>query len=248
MIQLGNRGKFFLLISLALILLLSLYFPPTAFLWERIDVALFTTLNSYIIAHPIQQVFWAAASIKLTDIFGALFLFGFFLLYVFEVEGIERRKRVRELLFCMVWFEIGMLLSKQVLTPYLIQHGFSRHSPTETLDHSFRLSLVLPWLKVKDSSLFSFPADHGAIVLQWCGFLWFFGSWQRGLLARCFSTIFLLPRLISGAHWGSDLFVGSLAWVLLLTSLALFSPMYSWTMRALKYLIPENENLGKEST
>ena len=29
---------------------------------------------------------------------------------------------------------------------------------------------------------------------------------------------------------------------------ALFSPMYSWTMRALKYLIPENENLGKEST
>lgn len=218
----------------------------TAHFWGKIDLAVFTTLNNYIVDHPIQQIFWAAASIKITDIFGAFFLLGFFLLFVFEVDGDLRRKRLRALLFCLVWFEIGMLLSKQVLTPYMMEHDFSRHSPSEIISNSFRLSQVLPWLKVKDSSLFCFPADHGAIVLQWCGFMWFFGNWRKGLLALFFSTIFLLPRLISGAHWMSDLMVGSLAWVLVLAAFSFFSPLYGLVMKGLKILMRENTTLGTE--
>jgi membrane-associated phospholipid phosphatase len=225
--------KFLLLIGIASFLLFSLWFPPTAEGWHFVDVKVFRCLNSYLADHPVQQIFWAAASIKITDVFGALFLLGFFLLYVFEEQGEERKKRVVELIYTLIWFEIAMLLCKQIMTPYLIEHGFSRHSPTETFTDTFRLSTVIPSLKVKDSSLFSFPADHATIVFLWCGFLWFFGSWKRGLLAFLFSTIFLLSRLLSGAHWLSDILVGSLSWVLVLMSIALFSPIYDWIMRAI---------------
>ena len=234
-----KRGAFFLLIGIAISLLLSLYCNPTALWWKKIDYAVFRSLNNYVAGHPIQQIFWAAFSIKITDIVGALFLLGFTLLYVFEAPVHEQKKRIQELLFMLLWFEIAMILCKQLLTPFLIQHGFSRHSPTETLPNVFRLSSVLPWLKVKDGSLFSFPADHGSIVIQWCVLLWYFGSWKRGLFALIFSSIFLLPRLISGAHWLSDLCVGSVSWVLLLISLALFSPLYEYSMRLVRCIVPQ---------
>lgn len=233
-------NRFLLLIGIAFFLLLSLWFPPTAQAWHWIDVKVFRWLNFYLAEHPVQQIFWAFVSItniKIADILGALFLLGFFLIYVFEAKGEERKARTAQLIYALIWFEIAMLLCKQVMTPLMIAHGFNRHSPTESLSDTFRLSTVLPTLKVKDSSLFSFPADHGSIVILWCVFLWYFGSWKRGLVAFLSSIVFLLPRLLSGAHWLSDLLVGSLSWVFLLMSVALFSPVYDWTMCALKQVI-----------
>lgn len=237
MTQSTRVHSFLSLIGIALFLLFTLSFPPTAQIWYWIDVHVFRWLNTYLLQHPVQQVFWASASIKITDIFGALFLLGFFLIYVYQEKGEQRKKRAQELLFTLIWFEISMLLCKQLLTPFLIDHGFSRHSPTEVFSDTFRLSTVIPSLKIKDSSFFSFPADHGSIVLLWCGFLWFFDSWKRGLLALLFSTIFLLPRLLSGAHWASDLLVGSVSWVLILMSFALFTPLYDWLMNAIHLII-----------
>lgn len=249
MSQSQNLKNFSLCIGISLLLLLSFLVPSTANLWHAIDLKIFYWLNSYVAKHPAQQVFWAVTSItniKIADIFGALFLLGFFLLYIFEVSGQERKTRVVQLLYTVLWFEIAMLLCKQLMTPFLIKQGFSRYSPTEVLPEVFRLSTVLPFLKVKDSSQFCFPADHGSIVLLWCGFLWYFGSWKRGLLAFLFSTIFLVPRLLSGAHWLSDLLVGSLAWVLVLMSIALFSPVYEWGMKAITKVVFRNR-LAKDT-
>ena len=225
--------SFFALHMLAVALLASLFLPHSDAIWKGIDTVFFVTLNSSISDHPIQQAFWAVFNIKITDIFGASFLFGCFLLYVFEGEGQERRKRVAELIYTLVWFEISILLCKQCFTPICEHLGISRHSPTVVMKASVMLSEVAPWVKIKDSSYFCFPADHACIVFQWCAFLWFFAGWKRGLFAYLFSILFILPRLISGAHWLSDLIVGSGSIVIIALSWALCTPLLNRGLHSL---------------
>jgi membrane-associated phospholipid phosphatase len=220
------KRSFFVLHLLAALLLISLFVAPTDGVWGSVDRWVFTTLNTSIIGHPIQQAFWAVSNIKITDAVGALFLLGCFLLYVFEATGDERRRRVAQLLYTLIWFEISILMCKQVYTPICEQSSFVRHSPTVILPASLHLSEIAPWAKIKDSSYFCFPADHASIVFQWCAFLWFFAGWRRGLFTTVYSFIFLLPRLISGAHWFSDLAVGSAVVTIIALAWALYTPLY----------------------
>lgn len=228
---------FFTLHLLALFLLASLFLLPTKEVWQWVDTSCFVALNSSIEHHPLQQAFWAVFNIKITDLFGASFLFGCFLLYVFEGEEQERRKRLAQLIYALVWFEISILFCKQCLTPLCEHFHVSRHSPTVVLKASTMLSQVAPWAKIKSTSYFCFPADHACIVFQWCAFLWFFAGWKRGLLTSLFSTLFLLPRLISGAHWLSDLLVGSGSIILVALAYALYTPLYPWAMRILYRIV-----------
>ena len=232
---------FFVFHFLAALLLASLFAPPTNEVWRALDTAVFCFLNNAIVGHPIQQAFWAVANIKITDIFGAAFLLFSFLLYVFEAQGLERRRRFAKLLFTLLWFEISILFCKQLYTPLCEGHGLSRHSPTVVLPHSLMLSEIVPWAKIKDSSYFCFPADHASIVFQWCAFLWFCAGWKRGVSIFLCSTLFLLPRLISGAHWLSDLAVGSGCVVLLALAWALHTPLYGWMMGRLYRLVGAEE-------
>lgn len=222
-----RRWKTFVLLHLfAAVMNISLFFGPLRPLWESIDRACFHLLNGYVSVHPIQQLFWALANIKITDIFGAVYFLGIFLLYVLEGEGEERRKRSVQLLYTLIWFEIGILTCKQVLTPILIELGFTRHSPSVLISHCCMLSQAAPWEKIKDSSFFCYPADHGTIVIQWCTFFCLFAGWRRGIGVCLFSTLLLLPRLIAGAHWLSDLLVGSASIVACIVAWAKYSPLY----------------------
>lgn len=240
--------SFFALHALAIALIASLFLLPSDAIWHVIDTTCFTTLNSSIIDHPIQQAFWAVFNIKITDVFGATFLLGCFLMYIFESEGQERRKRVAQLLYTLIWFEITILFCKQCFTPICEHLGISRHSPTVMMKGAVMLSEVAPWVKIKDSSYFCFPADHACIVFQWCAFIWFFAGWKRGIGAYLFSLIFLLPRLISGAHWLSDLVVGSGSIIIVALAWAVCSPLYNWGMDRLYRLVryrPTQEILGE---
>ena len=232
---------FFIFHALAVFLLASLFLPPTEELWRSFDTACFRILNESLIGHPVQQAFWAVANIKITDIFGASFLLCSFLLYIFEAEGNERRRRLAQLLYTLLWFEISIFACKQIYTPICESSGLSRHSPTLVLQNAFMLSEVVPWAKIKDSSYFCFPADHASIVFQWCAFLWYFAGWKRGASIFFCSLIFLLPRLISGAHWTSDLLVGSGSVVLIALAWALHTPLYERAMRLLYRLLTISE-------
>ncbi len=210
------------------ILLLSLWIPITRdFFWNQIDRATFYFLNSSIEGHPLLQIFWALANIKITDLYGACFFVSSFLLYIFEAEDKEtRRLRCGYLIFTLLWFEVSILFTKQLLTPICEYYKIARHSPTVVLPDTIRLSLFTPWAKIKDVSHFCFPSDHAVIMLQWSMFFTFFAGWKRGLVVSLFSIVFILPRLISGAHWISDILVGSLSIVLIVFAWATQSRIY----------------------
>lgn len=209
--------KLLFLHLIALGLLISLFILPSgnAF-WKSIDYTSFYALNNSLLNHPCLEIFFSLANIKISDIYGALFFLSSFLLYVYEAKTTEERKiRFGYLLYTLFWFEVTILFTKELLTPVCEYLKVSRHSPTVVLADTIRLSSFTPWAKIKDVSHFCFPSDHAIIVLQWCCFFTYFAGWKRGLFASLFSIIFILPRLIAGAHWLSDILVGSTAIVLI---------------------------------
>jgi membrane-associated phospholipid phosphatase len=215
----------------ALFLFLSWIFPPTAALWQKIDVTSFYFLNHSLEGHPLAQIFWALANVKITDLFGAVFMASFSLIYVFE-EGKEvAKKRLAQFLYVCVWGEIGILFVKEVLFSFLVSINFLRESPTLVLSDTIRLSEVISWLKVKDHSHWSFPGDHAFIALQWAGFIAFFCGWRYGVLAYLSSIFFILPRLIAGAHWLTDAVVGSFSISIVILAWATTTPLYPFLIK-----------------
>mgnify|MGYP003342728866 CR=1 FL=1 len=102
---------------------------------------------------------------------------------------------------------------------------FDRYSPSVVLEPIFMLSQIDLGMKVKDSSGNSFPGEHGTAVMLFSAFIWRCAGRTRGAVAIGIALLVMLPRLVAGAHWLSDLLVGSVAVVLVTAPLALATPL-----------------------
>ncbi len=80
-------------------------------------------------------------------------------------------------------------------------------------------------LMTKDSSGDSFPSDHGLMLLTFCCFMHRYISVKAFSIALLIMVIFALPRIMAGAHWFTDIVVGSLSVVLIGTSWLLLTPL-----------------------
>ncbi len=231
------RWRPFLLLNLfALLLIASWFFAPTANLWNTFDAWTYQTLNQGLRGQPFTQIFWALANVKLMDLFGAIFIITFSFLYVFDEGKKEAARRLAQFFYYLIWFEIGILSLKELLFHLLVAINFLRVSPSLIFQNPILLSKAVPWLKIKDSSHWCYPSDHAFIVLQWVGFIWFYSGIRLGLLAFITSSFFIFPRLIGGAHWATDVCIGSLPLAILFVTWACFTPLYPFAMRHLERL------------
>ena len=218
----------------AFFLFFSWIFPPTATLWQEFDIAIFRFLNGSLENRPLTQVFWALANVKITDLFGAIFMAAFSLIYVFEKGKETAKHRLAQFFYLCIWGEIGILTLKEVIFPLLVSVNFLRESPSLIFNDTIRLSGIVSWLKIKDHSYWSFPGDHAFIALQWAGFITYFCGWRHGILAYLSSIFFILPRLIAGAHWMTDALIGSFSLALILLAWGAATPLYAFSMKYLE--------------
>jgi len=212
----------------ALTLFFSWCFPFTNLFWQKIDAVCAESLHNFLIEKPFTQAFWALANIRLCDLFGAVFMICFSLLWACDANACKSEKKIRlfQCLYVLIWFELGILTLKEFLFPFVINTYFLRDSPSLVMQLPCLLSETIPWLKVKVSSHWSFPSDHAFIILQWATFMYVFAGKKIGALAYLSSIFFILPRLFSGAHWISDIFAGSLPLALIIVSWARYTPIY----------------------
>ncbi len=229
--------RFLSFIIPAILLLGSWLLPATRIYWNYIDEAVFWNLNQFAKNHLIIGLFLAVGNVKLTDVYGAVFMLSFLILAVRSCPKEEWQTRLVQFIFILGWFEIAIFLTKQVATPILESYGLGRHSPTVVHKNVFILSDLIPWLKVKYYSHFSFPADHASIPFQWAAFVWFFFGNRIGILAASSSLVFILPRLTSGAHWISDCIVGSISLILIILAIALSTPLGTASYRIIERMV-----------
>ena len=207
---------------MALLLVATWLMPTTRPWWDRFDLAVFRTLNDSLSLGHAWSLFWAVANYRALDLLPALFVLALFVVSIWGRSRNEQNQR---------WALLGVLGAVLVVVPPLIGLftkeclHYARPSPTLVFEDTVRLSQLFPSIDAKDASPSCFPGDHAFVLLTVTSFFWYVGRRRDALIASLLAAMFLLPRLVGGAHWASDVLVGSSTAALLAGSWTFATPL-----------------------
>ncbi|HEJ8015754.1 TPA: phosphatase PAP2 family protein [Serratia marcescens] len=225
---------FFNLLGVALFL--SWFLPANHGGWFTLDSAIFFFFNRHLATDP---AFLHLVAITNNRAFDAISLLAMGLLYLYFYLKQDASGRRR-----LVITGVVMLLTAVVLNQLGHLLPVKHPSPTLTFDNIHRVS-ELTGIPTKDASGDSFPGDHGMMLIIFsCFMLRYFG---RGAfaVALLITVIFSLPRVMIGAHWFTDIAVGSLSVVLVGASWVLMTPCSDWIVDRLNRLLPGKHRPGQ---
>lgn len=230
-----NIKKLLLCHILIACLIGSWYLPQTRVFWDWLDVAIFRAFNNTLPGNPRWQCFWAVANHRWADWFEDVVLLAFFILSVKQVAPEMRRRQIASFLFCILFSAALIYFFNQILLrDYIVLY---RASPAKFLEGAFRLSKTFPWLKhLKDAAPRCFPGDHATTAFLFAFFYAFFSSKRLTFFAGVYTVFLIMPRLIAGAHWFSDIVMGSGCIVLFFAGWALFTPLHKRTIDWIEFL------------
>ena len=220
--QLSLINKFCLINTIALALLLSWLIPFTRYLWDIIDNNLFFLLNGSLSLNFYWRFFWAIANNRLFDLVPAFAILLLFLWWAYRDLRYVQREQFTTLIVFLVFMGILRWLFGNITD--LLQY----HRPSPSLvfpESAFMLSLHFPWLNPKDTTFWSFPGDHGYVLLCFMFFFYGYGAGGFRKVAVISLLFFNLPRMVSGAHWITDVAVGSMVLALFTVSFWFFTPL-----------------------
>jgi membrane-associated phospholipid phosphatase len=149
------------------------------------------------------------------------------------------KDQVRTALFAFLSVLFLLLVIRTGLFAPLVKAMHWQHEgPSLVLDGAVRLGGLFPdWDRfshIKDSSNNSFPGDHASVMVLWAMFLYPFTKLLQRVLIWLLTVIFLLPRLVAGAHWGTDIFIGGVFLSLIAFSWGFYTPFAACSVRWLE--------------
>jgi membrane-associated phospholipid phosphatase len=76
-------------------------------------------------------------------------------------------------------------------------------------------------------------SDHAAVLFTWLGYCLFFvrNKWTPWILFVV--VLFVMPRLMAGAHWMSDIMVGGISTALTALAFGLYTPLLNTPQKIL---------------
>jgi membrane-associated phospholipid phosphatase len=238
-----------LLISFGIIAFLWITFlsSSTQPLWKTLDLIIFKTLNGTLEGNKFLQYFWACINHKRMDLVEDVVFLIFFIWGVKSAPKELRWKRtVQFLSLTLLAASIIFFINRKLL----YQHPFVlRESPTLVVTPCVRITEVVPWKGVKDEALSSFPGDHATTLLLF-GFIFSTFVPRRLAIPAWIYVVFrTLPRLIVGAHWFSDIAVGSISISLFFSACFLYTPLGTVVINKLEKFRPRkaNNDIQKDS-
>jgi membrane-associated phospholipid phosphatase len=212
---------------IALLLLASWLWQPTRQLWDAFDLWLFHLLNDPVHATGLWARIWAIGSMRPVDLGVGLVMLAVMLKGGLVLPG----HQVRRALFAFLCALAVMLLLRVGFADLVKLMGWQRPSASLVVEGSARLTELFPaweasW-DMKDSASRSFPGDHASVLLLWALFMTCIARSWGLLLVWAVALIGILPRLVAGAHWGSDAFVGGALLSVLALGWSCYTPFAS---------------------
>jgi len=211
---------------LILILLGTFLWPPTRPFWDWLDLHSFKFLNGTLENRPTWQLFWAFANHKMIDWVEDAVFIGFFAAAILQAPKGERIRRSAQFIFCVIFAALIIFWVNRVIFREHLE--IPRPSPSLVVSPCVRLSDEIPWLRIKDDATASFPGDHATTLVLFAGSYVFFAGRRLGSYAVVYAIFRSLPRLIAGAHWLTDIVIGSGVITLFFLGWALCTPFHIW--------------------
>ncbi len=211
----------------AALLIVSWLFEPGRGLWNQLDLVIFRTLNNTLAWGTAWQGVWAIANWRPFDLVAGAVVF---LVLWATVRHAFADRPARG------WMSLAVLVAATLVvtfvTELLIDHTFVYHrpSPTKVLDETWRLNSLLTWIECKDTSPWCFPGNHGFVLLMIAIYATYFGNRRLKISAWLIAIIGILPRLVSGAHWATDIIVGSGTMALVASAFVFATPVHAWML------------------
>ncbi|MDH4573907.1 PA-phosphatase [Salinicola acroporae] len=201
-----------------LVLLLS-WALPHGLPWTDLDDRIFWAFNQWIT--PENGLWNDTLALLNTRFFDAASFGVMGVLFAVAMRRDPRPDRVRR------WFGIGvtMLLTAGVIavvTNKAITYGHP--SPTRFFAHAAHLTDIVS-IPTKDSASNSFPGDHGLMLMIFAGFMLRFADRRTAGWSVAFVMLLSAPRIMVGAHWFSDVYMGALSIALLALPWVLCTPV-----------------------
>ncbi|BEM88211.1 membrane protein [Serratia marcescens] len=225
---------FFNLLGVALFL--SWFLPANHGGWFTLDSAIFFFFNRHLATDPSFLHLVAITNNRAFDVISLLAM-GLLYLYFYLKQDAAGRRR-------LVITGVVMLLTAVVLNQLGHLLPVKHPSPTLTFNNINRVS-ELTGIPTKDASGDSFPGDHGMMLIIFsCFMLRYFGR-SAFAIALLITLVFSLPRVMIGAHWFTDIAVGSLSVVLVGASWVLMTPCSDWIIDRLNRLLPGKHRPGQ---
>ena len=147
----------------------------------------------------------------------------FITIHVYYANTSSHKSRAKaEVILMWLYIQIGILFVHILFFKLL---NIQRLSPSLTLTHFTRLSEI-SGSGVKDASRSSFPSGHGFAMFYWVLFSRKFLPKKLLILTSALAVFFCIPRIMSGAHWASDVvFAGMMSY--LHVTIMMSTPMYN---------------------
>ncbi|MEM5537132.1 phosphatase PAP2 family protein [Neptuniibacter pectenicola] len=210
--------------------------------WRSIDQNIFFTLNGTLSEDNSWTRFWAWSNVRIFDMIPLLIMLASI---TFPGMGIKR-DRLQQAFIGFILLLVLMFPIRESVYEYARAIGLSGNSPSLVLEPSFKFSKIVPDIPAKDSAGHSFPGDHAAVVLTWAGFILLNARSALSISALLLALLFMLPRIVGGAHWASDNLVGGAFSAMLTLSWAFCTPlMHYFTSGVHKLLRPLIDLFGK---
>lgn len=205
----------------AAVLLLSWIWGPTGAVWQQVDEAVFHALNGSLNWSEKWMWLWAMWNTRRWDTLSGVIMLTVLMIYMFGY-----RPRLRQRMAECAFLGIYLLALVAVTREFIFEiWPVGRLSPTIALDPVVSVNEHLPEVDAKETSSDSFPGDHAIVSFTFAALLWRYAGRRFGMVAAALSIWFVLPRMVVGAHWLSDIVVGGGAIALIVTSWALATPL-----------------------
>lgn len=203
---------------IALLLLISWLVPSLRGHWDNLDNQLFYYFNGWVAHHRAAQIFWAITNVRAFD----LIPFFIMLYSIMVADGFIAKDKIKNASLMFVVLLAVLILIRFVIAKYV---GVNRASPSVVLQPAYLLRELVSFIPAKDTASDSFPGDHAAIIFAWLGFIFLYAKNNRcKFIAVLIAAFFTLPRLVAGAHWFTDDFVGGLFVALIALAWVFFTP------------------------
>lgn len=215
-------------------LFLSWYLPENHGFWLTLDSHIFFYFNRLLVDSP---TFLHLVAITNNRAFDGCALVAMGLLYLsfyLKATSTERRRLLIlgfiMLLTAVVLNQAGHLLPVQHASPTLYFSDVNRVSD-------------LTGIPTKDASSDSFPGDHGMMLMIFAAFMLRYFTRTAFAIGLAIMVIFSSPRIMIGAHWFTDIAVGSLSVVLVGLSWWLLTPASDAAIALLNRLLPKKSTV-----
>jgi membrane-associated phospholipid phosphatase len=168
---------------------------------------------------------WAVASLRPFDAVVGVIL----LALLIRGDWVFKAMQVRQAFFGFLGILLLLLFIRMLFSKLAAQMGWQHHSPSMVISGAIQMSDYFPGLEktweLKDRSSQSFPGDHASVLLIWGMFMTVFAKRISQIVVIWgLALLFMMPRLVAGAHWGQDDYIGGVLLALLALGWGYYTP------------------------